>query len=200
MSSSQGVNGCPQINWYFLCLFTKELQLPLHCLANLPTSILYVCHLCELSPLLPSLASFGSLVLEGKCHRMCTLSSSLPLGCFGFAFGRTLRRLVAKVAGCLMVDEMAELLSPWQLGYGVFCCWSLCPCCQKFLQNLKLDFRNVSNSVWRLLRQNGVGSAWVVPLDISIGLLCSIQPFWGRLHHHVHWGCTAWWSLVTVPG
>ena len=30
----------------------------------------------------------------------------------------TIRRLVAKIAGQLVVDEMAELLSPRQLGYG----------------------------------------------------------------------------------
>ena len=35
------------------------------------------------------------------------------------AVGCTLRRLVAKIAGQLVVDEMAELLSPRQLGYGV---------------------------------------------------------------------------------
>lgn len=35
------------------------------------------------------------------------------------AAGCTLRRLVAKIAGYLMVDEMAELLSPRQLGYGI---------------------------------------------------------------------------------
>ena len=33
--------------------------------------------------------------------------------------GCTLRRLVAKVACFSVVDEMAELLSPRQLGYGV---------------------------------------------------------------------------------
>ena len=35
------------------------------------------------------------------------------------AVGCTLRRLVAKVACLSVVDEMAELLSPTQLGYGV---------------------------------------------------------------------------------
>ena len=48
------------------------------------------------------------------------------------AVGCTLRRLVAKIAGQLVVDEMAELLSPRQLGYGVRVgCRSSCACRQK---------------------------------------------------------------------
>ena len=35
------------------------------------------------------------------------------------AVGCTLRRLVAKYAGSLVREEMGELLSPRQLGYGV---------------------------------------------------------------------------------
>ena len=35
------------------------------------------------------------------------------------AVGCTLRRLVAKIAGQMVVDDMADLLSPRQLGYGV---------------------------------------------------------------------------------
>ena len=35
------------------------------------------------------------------------------------AVGCTLQRLVAKVASQMVVEEMAELLSPRQLGYGI---------------------------------------------------------------------------------
>ena len=35
------------------------------------------------------------------------------------AVGCTLRRLAAKVIGGELMDEMGDLLAPWQLGYGV---------------------------------------------------------------------------------
>ena len=73
------------------------------------------------------------------------------------AVGCTLRRLVAKVAGSLVVGEMAALLAPRQLGYGtkngaeaavhamsVYLC-SLNP--EKVV--LKLDFQNAFNSLRR---------------------------------------------------
>ena len=73
------------------------------------------------------------------------------------AVGCTLRRLVAKVAGFSMVDEMADLFSPRQLGYNVHGgAEAVVNAARKFLQNLpdefvmlKLDFRNAFNSVRR---------------------------------------------------
>ena len=53
------------------------------------------------------------------------------------AVGCTLRRLVAKIAGQLVVDEMAELLSPRQLGYGVRGgAEAAVHACRKYLQDL----------------------------------------------------------------
>ena len=73
------------------------------------------------------------------------------------AVGCTLRRLVAKVACLSVVDEMAELLSPRQLGYGVKGgAEAAAHAARKFLHNLsdgsamvKLDFRYAFNSIRR---------------------------------------------------
>ena len=73
------------------------------------------------------------------------------------AVGCTLRRLVAKIAGKIVVGAVAELLSPRQLGYRV--CGGVeaaVHATRKYLQNLpsehamlKLDFTNAFNSVHR---------------------------------------------------
>ena len=73
------------------------------------------------------------------------------------AVGCTLLRLVAKIAGKLVVGAVAELLSPRQLGYGVNGgVEAAVHASRKYLQNLpsehamlKLDFRNAFNSVRR---------------------------------------------------
>ena len=96
--------------------------------------------------ILSSLASFCSLVLGGRSG-----------GVRPIAVGRTLRRLVAKVACLSVVDEMAELLSPRQLGYGVKGgAEAAAHEARNFLQNLsdgsamvKLVFRNAFNSIHR---------------------------------------------------
>ena len=71
--------------------------------------------------------------------------------------GCTIRRLVAKIAGKMVVGAVAELLSPRQLGYGVRGgVEAAVHATRKYLQNLpsenamlKLDFRNGFNSVRR---------------------------------------------------
>ena len=60
------------------------------------------------SPLLTALASFSTLVFEGKNPKPSTLS-----------FLEHLCRLVAKIAGSKEVNDAASLLAPWQLGYGI---------------------------------------------------------------------------------
>ena len=70
------------------------------------------------------------------------------------AVGCTLRRLVAKLAGNMVVEDMAELLSPRQLGYGIRGgAEAAVHAARKFLQNLpaghamvKLDFCMYTNS------------------------------------------------------
>jgi len=69
--------------------------------------------------------------------------------------GCTLRRLVAKIAGRMVVDDMADLLSPRQLGYGVRGgAEAAVHATRRYLMNLpsshallKLDFKNAFNSV-----------------------------------------------------
>ena len=73
------------------------------------------------------------------------------------AVGCTLRRLVAKVAGMKVVDQMATLLAPRQLGYGVRNgAEAAVHAARMYLSNpdpsivfLKLDFQNAFNSLRR---------------------------------------------------
>ncbi len=73
------------------------------------------------------------------------------------AVGCTLRCLVAKVAGFSVVGDMAALLAPHQLGYGVSGgAEAAVHAARKFLSNLdpehaivKLDFSNAFNSIRR---------------------------------------------------
>ena len=78
--------------------------------------------------LLSALTRFTTLVLQGKTPvsiRPFFFGASLTAltkkegGIRPIAVGCTLRRLVAKVAGFRVRDEMAALLAPRQLGYGV---------------------------------------------------------------------------------
>ena len=118
------------------------------------------------SPFLQTLASFCALVLEGRVPdvvRPFFFGATLVAlekqsgGVRPIAVGCTLRRLVAKTAGLSVVDSMAELLSPRQLGYGVRGgAEAAVHAARYFLQNLssgevllKLDFRNAFNSIRR---------------------------------------------------
>ena len=118
------------------------------------------------SPLLAALVDFCSLVLRGDIPeevRPFFFGASLVAlrkkqgGVRPIAVGCTLRRLVAKVAGKLMSSEMADLLSPRQLGYGIRggaeaavhaarCYLSSMPSDQGLV---KLDFKNAFNSTRR---------------------------------------------------
>ena len=78
--------------------------------------------------LLQALASFCAVVMEGRVpEAVCPFFFGASLvalekksgGVHPIAVGCTLRRLVAKVTSQIVVEEMAELLSPRQLGYGV---------------------------------------------------------------------------------
>ena len=80
------------------------------------------------SPMLAALVGFCFLVMQGDTPekvRPFFFSASLVAfrkkqgGVRPTAVECTLRRLVAKVAGRMVSSEMAELLSPRQLGYGV---------------------------------------------------------------------------------
>ena len=71
--------------------------------------------------------------------------------------GCTLRCLAAKVIGSKVMEEVGELLAPWQLGYGVKRgAEATVHAARLYLQDLdltkallKLDFRNAFNSVRR---------------------------------------------------
>ena len=82
----------------------------------------------EDSQFLQSLASFCALVMEGRVPaivRPFFFGAALVAlekksgGVRPIAVGCTLHRLVAKIAGKMVVGAVAELLSPRQLGYGV---------------------------------------------------------------------------------
>ena len=83
----------------------------------------------EDSNFLQSLASFCALVLEGRVpteisHFFLGANFVVALekkagGVRPIAVSCTLCRLVAKITGQMVIDDMAELLSPRQLGYGV---------------------------------------------------------------------------------
>ena len=115
--------------------------------------------------ILSTLASFVELVLSGN-----TPTSVRPFffganlialqkggGVRPIAVGCTLRRLVAKVAGMKVMDEMAALLAPRQLGYGVRNgAEAAVHAARLYLRNLdptiaivKLDFQNAFNSIRR---------------------------------------------------
>ena len=65
------------------------------------------------------------------------------------AIGCTLRRLAAKVAGNKVLNEMAALLSPCQLGYGVGKGAEAIKSLDSSRVLIKLDFKNAFNSVRR---------------------------------------------------
>ena len=90
-------------------------------------------------PLLTVLADFCSLVLRGDVPRAVRpffFGASLVAlrkktgGVRPIAVGCTLRRLVAKIAGRKVLDEMTNLLAPHQLGYeGTRWCRGCGSCC-----------------------------------------------------------------------
>ena len=117
-------------------------------------------------PLLTALTDFCSLVLRGDVPqevRPFFFGASLVAlrkksgGVRPIAVGCTLRRLVAKIAGKRVTDEMAEMLVPRQLGYGVRGgAEAAVHAARRFLRGMdpsqavvKLDFQNAFNSVRR---------------------------------------------------
>ena len=119
----------------------------------------------EDSPSISALIAFCTLVLEGSTPeevRPFFFGASLVVleksgGVRPIAVGCTLRRLVAKVASFMVVEDMAVLLAPRQLGYGVKgVAEAAVHATRKFLSNMdpdcafvKLDFRNAFNSIHR---------------------------------------------------
>ena len=120
----------------------------------------------EDSVFLSTLASFCSLVLEGRVPetvRPILFGASLVAlekksgGVRPIAVGCTLRRLVSKIAGRMVVGDMATLMSPRQLGYGVRGgAEAAVHASRKYLKHLpdghalvKLDFKNAFNSLRR---------------------------------------------------
>jgi len=116
--------------------------------------------------LVPALTAFVHLVLEGKTPpsiRPFFFGANLTAlqkkdgGVRPIAVGCTLRRLVAKLAGHKIMEEMGELLAPRQLGYGVRGgAESAVHAARLYLQDLdpskailKLDFKNAFNSIHR---------------------------------------------------
>ena len=116
--------------------------------------------------LLPALGHFVELVLEGRTPvpmRQFFFGANLTAlqkkngGIRPIAVGCTLRRLAAKVIGSELMEEMGELLAPWQLGYGVRRgAEAAVHAARLYLHDLdasrallKLDFRNAFNSIRR---------------------------------------------------
>ena len=118
------------------------------------------------SPFLSALADFSSLVLEGNTPppvrpyffgaRLIALDKHGG-GVRPIAIGCVLRRLVAKLACFRVSEDMAEVFSPLQLGFGVKGgIEAAVHAGRHFLDSLspdeavvKLDFRNAFNSVRR---------------------------------------------------
>ena len=82
------------------------------------------------SALISALTSFVNMVLSGevlaenspcviRCKFICIMKEWRGVG--PIAVGNTLRRLVAKCVGLVVMEEMGELLAPTQLDYGVKC-------------------------------------------------------------------------------
>ena len=122
--------------------------------------------------LLPTLASFIQLVLEGRTPtsiRRFFLGANLTAllkkqgGVRPIAVGCTLRRLAAKVAGAKVSEAMGDLLAPRQLRYDV----------RKGTALLKLDFSNAFNSICR----DKVLEFWNMPLSFTLSFTQS------TLHH-----------------
>ena len=118
------------------------------------------------SPLLSALTDFCNLMLRGDTpeeKRPSFFGASLVAlrkksgGVRPIAVGCTLRRLVTKAACKQVVDEMAELLAPHQLGYGVRGgSEAVVHAARRFLRNMdmcqamvKLGFENAFNSIRR---------------------------------------------------
>ena len=114
--------------------------------------------------LLSALASFFTLLLEGKTplpiHPFffgATLIALEKKGGGPIAVGCTLRRLVAKIAGFRVLEDMATLLAPRQLGYGIRGgAEAAVHATRRYLSEfqsdqaiVKLDFKNTFNTVHR---------------------------------------------------
>ena len=149
----------------------------------------------EASSLLTALASFSTLVLEGKTppaiHPFLFGATLVALDKKGGwvrpnAIGCTLRRLVvAKIAGAKVVNNASNLLTPRQLGYGISGGAEAAVHATRLYLNqlqpdhalIKLDFRNAFNPVRRdkMLRavQDLVPSIYVsfCPLSVLLTIL-----------------------------
>ena len=116
--------------------------------------------------LLPALTAFAQLVLEGRTPTFIrpyffganlTAIQKSEGGVRPIAVGCTLRRLVSKVAGRKIMEEMGELLAPRQLGFGVRGgSEAAVHAARVYLRDLgpgkavlKLDFRNAFNTIHR---------------------------------------------------
>ena len=116
--------------------------------------------------LLPALTAFVNHVIEGRTPpsiRPFFFGANLTAlqkkdgGVRPIAVGCTLRRLIAKLAGRKVMEEMGELLLPRQLGYGVRGgAEAAVHAARLYLQDLdpdkailKLDFKNAFNSIHR---------------------------------------------------
>ena len=114
--------------------------------------------------LVSSLAAFAALVLSGEVPvsirpfffgANITALQKKDGGIRPIAVGCTLRRLVAKVAGARVMEEMGALLAPRQLGYGTkLGSEAAVHAARLFLQHaessavmVKLDFCNAFNSI-----------------------------------------------------
>ena len=118
------------------------------------------------NPLLTALVDFCSMVLRGDVPQVVQpflFGASLVAlrkksgGVCPIAVGCTLRQLVAKIACRKVSDEMAELLAPRQLGFGVRGgAEAAVHAARRFLHGkdsshtlVKLDFTNAFNSIRR---------------------------------------------------
>jgi len=115
----------------------------------------------EASSLLTALASFSTLVLEGKppAIRPFLFGATLVAldkkggGVRPTAIGCTLHRFVAKIAGAKVVNNVSNLLTPQQISGGAEAAVHAIRFQLNQLQPdhalIKLDFRNTFNSVHR---------------------------------------------------
>ena len=149
------------------------------------------------SPLLSSLRDFCSVVLQGitpVCVRPFFFGANLVVirksqgGVRPIAVGCTLRRLVAKVASRFVIDDLSDLLSSRQLGYGVHGgAEAAVHAARNFLSSLpldhamvKLDFKNAFNTIRRdkMLEATYRLAPDIYPLVYSI-YSSSSNLFWG---------------------
>ena len=145
----------------------------------------------EGSALISALARFATLVLQGKIPptiRPLFFGASLIAlakkddGVRPIAVGCTLRRLAAKVASLKVRDEMAALLAPHQLGYGVRGgAEAAVHAARLYVRDLeqrcvlKLDFKNAFNTL--RMGQDATGCVDLHPCPTTLRPLILFCPF-----------------------